>query len=113
MIIFRKNILEFGAKTPKNKAFFAKSPQTALKNQKICQKPHQFENLRSILLRFILDDSRDKSGPDARQAGRSCMDNLRAPNNAADGLESSRRGATGMKINFSYSNIRIILLRSK
>ena len=47
-----------------------------------------------------LDNSRDKSGPDARQAGRSCMDILRAPNNAADGLESSRRRATGMKNNF-------------
>ena len=38
-------------------------------------------------LRRDLNNSRDKSGPDVRQRA-SCMDILRAPNNAADGLES-------------------------
>ncbi|NLB65897.1 MAG: hypothetical protein GX803_05455 [Lentisphaerae bacterium] len=62
---------------------------------------------------LILDHSRDKSGPDARQVGRSGMDILRAPNNAADGLESSRRRATGMKNNFFYPNIRIMQCNNK
>ena len=58
-----------------------------------------------------LNNSRDKSGPDERQAGRSWLDNLRAPNNTADGLESSRLLATRLKLIKNANPLNLLLCR--